>query len=603
MREYAHRGQILSIENQMIPISKDTVFHASYNKNIDGFNQGRRVAPVGPKHALLFDGDSNTYIEIENPLFYQENTEQEWTVAAWVKVDGGGSNTQFLVQGLNLGLRLVNGSSMLLYLNSGTHDYYNYGNKNIQDNVWHHVAFVFKNIDGLKNIYVDGIDITRTSGPNKTSRPSGMDSTLKIGSSVNGSIAQFKIWNKALLPHEVQGCMYYSDNERDESLICDIEMNERDGVFSSNKSIMGNDGIWNGNISPSKGLVYEKIEKGRFENAALIEPSTKNLFLNPKVREDAKFWTPTTTIEDYGDYIKLSHSSKYGGISQSPNIIIGTSYVISYYIKVISGSLYCGGHITNGSNIKIRFDKGPWTEGTSLALPEHNKWFFIEEAFTANSSGVARQYVQPGRGEEINTVSHIRTGKDYGIQMEEGVVASSFTEGERPNGTIGYPPHLIDWTQPWTVSMWTKFSQTAELENRSCVLWGAQHRPVKNEGLHILRRSSDSISIAFTGNDLDVSEYNKDTEWHHYSFVWDGVYQIIYEDGKEIGRRESDGKLSYKVNEVIHGPGLHTNDMQSPNALIDEVRIEQRAIKEDEAKAWASSGAHYNYLDYTLGDN
>ena len=151
--------------------------------------------------ALSFDGGD--YISFSNPI-NQANLSQEWTVAAWAKLStGSGSSYQFLISGLNAGVKLMHGVKPLLYLNCCTDDYYMYGTTDLRDNKWHYVAFVFRNSDGLRKIYVDGRDDS-SSGPNNTSTPEGMNATFNLGSQVIGSIDDVRVYNRALSAAEVQ---------------------------------------------------------------------------------------------------------------------------------------------------------------------------------------------------------------------------------------------------------------------------------------------------------------------------------------------------------------------------------------------------------------
>jgi len=147
--------------------------------------------------ALIFDG-ANDYISAQNFLS-QTPANQAWTVSATVKlVSTAPSGTQQLVN-FNNGVNLSQGSTnkLLLYLNSGANDYYDYGNFNLKDNLWHIVSFVFQNSTGKREIYVDGVDVS-TTGPNLTSTPSGLLGTLTIGTLVSGKIGDFRVYDKAL---------------------------------------------------------------------------------------------------------------------------------------------------------------------------------------------------------------------------------------------------------------------------------------------------------------------------------------------------------------------------------------------------------------------
>jgi prepilin-type N-terminal cleavage/methylation domain-containing protein len=154
--------------------------------------------------SLVFNGSG--YISLPN-FINQANTNQEWTVNASVKLVSTtpSANNQQLLN-FNSGVELAHSGTnrMLLYLNSGTNDYYNYGNFNLKDGLWHIVSFVFQNSTGKKQIFVDNIDVTITSGPNRTSTPSGIPNPLQIGPGTIGEIGYLSVYNRALTATEVQ---------------------------------------------------------------------------------------------------------------------------------------------------------------------------------------------------------------------------------------------------------------------------------------------------------------------------------------------------------------------------------------------------------------
>lgn len=131
-----------------------------------------------------------------------DNTSQEWTCAAWVKPDAAG-NYQNL-NNFNESNRLYHSTYPLLYLNSGTNDYYNYGNLALPANQWSHIVFVFKNSTGTKLIYVNGENRTNTGGPNKTSTPKGIPDTVIIGGSYAGYMCDYREYATALSAEDVK---------------------------------------------------------------------------------------------------------------------------------------------------------------------------------------------------------------------------------------------------------------------------------------------------------------------------------------------------------------------------------------------------------------
>ena len=181
----------------------------SGNKLIDlsGYgNDGTIVSGVtydsNESGTLIFDGSS--YISVPNFL-NQTTIGQEWTIGALVKIDSTAPVAAQKLINFNSGAYLVyaNTSKLLLYLNSATNDYYDYGNFNLRDGKWHVVYFVFQNSIAKREIYVDDIDVS-TTGPNLTSVPSGLPATFNIGEGLVGKINDVHVYDRALNSAEIQ---------------------------------------------------------------------------------------------------------------------------------------------------------------------------------------------------------------------------------------------------------------------------------------------------------------------------------------------------------------------------------------------------------------
>ena len=79
MSGYSHKGQILPLVNQMIPIDKETTFHASYDAHLNGLSQSRTVSPFGNKTSYYFDG-INGWVESKASV-----SSEEITIEFWIK--------------------------------------------------------------------------------------------------------------------------------------------------------------------------------------------------------------------------------------------------------------------------------------------------------------------------------------------------------------------------------------------------------------------------------------------------------------------------------------------------------------------------------------
>lgn len=56
---------------------------------------------------------------------------------------------------------------------------------------------MFRNSDGLRRIYLDGVNIS-TYGPNNTSTPAGLPAAVKVGQAVQGYMDDYRVYATAL---------------------------------------------------------------------------------------------------------------------------------------------------------------------------------------------------------------------------------------------------------------------------------------------------------------------------------------------------------------------------------------------------------------------
>ena len=160
---------------------------------------------------LIVSSDTNkynisTYIPSATKITHPcpvDKINQEWTCAIWVKLDN--TNQTQTLNSFNISNNIVHSANgyPLLYLNGGANDYYNYGNKKVVAGVWTHIAFVFKNSNATKLIYINGINQTNTNGPNKTSTPYGLSDTIDMCSNLSGYISDYRIYTTALSDEDI----------------------------------------------------------------------------------------------------------------------------------------------------------------------------------------------------------------------------------------------------------------------------------------------------------------------------------------------------------------------------------------------------------------
>jgi hypothetical protein len=169
----------------------------------NGYNATLVNSPTFVSDSIkYFSLTSTQNFTVSNPL-NQSNLTQVWTVSSWVNIDTvTGALGRYLISGLNDGVAVEwYDSGTLLYLNDGANDYYTYGSS-IEGSGWVYLTFLFRNSDGYRKIFKNTTDIT-TSGPNKTSTPSGQSGTFTISNNMRGKISSISIYNRVLSSTEI----------------------------------------------------------------------------------------------------------------------------------------------------------------------------------------------------------------------------------------------------------------------------------------------------------------------------------------------------------------------------------------------------------------
>jgi hypothetical protein len=88
----------------------------------------------------------------------------------------------------------------------------------------------------------------------------------------------------------------------------------------------------------------------------------------------------------------------------------------------------------------------------------------------------------------------------------------------------------------------------------------------------------------------------QDDTWYHMVTTYDGTTYKVYIDGVQQISIAGSSMTLVDGQFLMVGGGYRGK----PFIYIDELRIEARAISTDEISAWAASGLHYNYFDYSM---
>ncbi len=169
------------------------------------------------QYALDFDG-SDDKVVIQNSALLNFNSTTNFTIEAWIKLDGNQANNTVIIgkastgsswQGYQLSLydnRLsasINTGNTLIGVSNGL-----IGVTYLNDDIWHHVALVVSRTDTVCRLFVDGSlevsikhDSIRNNINNTASLFIGADRSETLF--FNGIIDELRIWNTARTASEI----------------------------------------------------------------------------------------------------------------------------------------------------------------------------------------------------------------------------------------------------------------------------------------------------------------------------------------------------------------------------------------------------------------
>lgn len=585
MSEYAHKGQILPIENQMIPISKDTTFHASFDEGLHGFNQGELIQPIGPTGSVAFPGSSPDRLECRigqgiDPSVSTIHMEM------WARA------SSLLVGRMVFGGQ--NGSSQRLYVGVGNAGMWEIG---IQSLGWAQgtvavttewVQLKLEVASGVATLYVNGEkSCERNYSSFQIASNWGIGGMFGGGYQWQGNIADVKV----SINGEV--AFHYPMNERDGNIIFDTSGNSGDLTLVG--GLYFDKGSWN---VPGQG-------PGKFGKACVISPARTNVITNTQWDNWSFSYNKDIRYDDIPppEGIQSKVASFVDGDGDGRGYLYcyadnapqeaSTTYTISVYVKAEKPfALY--GYTADNSEVGRRNTNTVWV------YPEDD-W-----------KRVVFDPIVTGADNESDSLSF-----NFAVfepesrvwmcapQMEANNYASAFVIGSRATEELQYPIRVMDAAEG-TLSFWAKLPYALPLIiNESETLFGTTGTTY-DSGESLCFKATNSVyndrilGIHWAGeggglNHLarvvgDVPGY-RTGDWNHYIISWkrEEGYSF-YINGVNLGSAGSNLPLRKFDGEALKFRGME----------MDELRIESRKISEEEAAAWATAGLHYNYLDYSM---
>jgi len=218
--------------------------------------------------ALQLDGVDD-YVQLPDANSIRSIGAGPNTVAMWVKVPEGG--TENLELGERVGVLLgnyedadvaradweIHDDGQLRIWWNGDIDLY--GQTDLRDNGWHHIAFV-RESDGKFSLYIDGTfetaSTTTTSNLDfQTAFRIGSDNRVGASPYFHGAIDEVTIWNSALSQAEIRQFMNASLTGNESGLVGYWNFDEGIGTTVADNSPNGNNGTINGGptwVTPSR---------------------------------------------------------------------------------------------------------------------------------------------------------------------------------------------------------------------------------------------------------------------------------------------------------------------------------------------------------------
>ncbi|MGW1060671.1 LamG-like jellyroll fold domain-containing protein [Micromonospora rubida] len=194
-------------------------------------------------------------------------------------------------------------------------------------------------------------------------------------------------------------------------------------------------------------------------------------------------------------------------------------------------------------------------------------------------------WANPGFAGTQSRVVHANLPGTPATRYTLGVSGTPYLSALEFNGSNDYLDcgTGIDLTRSsFTVEFWVRRLANGRPE----IIVGLGTTATTDNSLHIGFRSSNAFTMAFWGDDLDVSSSYSDLNWHHWACVYDregtNRNQIIYRDGVEVGRRVATGHFAGTGKLFISQSG---DGSSRAYAQVDEVRVWGRVRTAEELRA------------------
>jgi len=252
--------------------------------------------------------------------------------------------------------------------------------------------------------------------------------------------------------------------------------------------------------------------------------------------------------------------------------IADQAYTGSVYIKNI-GSKPVRFYTQLGPGVTV--NPGEWTRAIISVIGDGVTWFQLRfEALNAD--------------DDLDFIA-------WGPQAEHKPFATSFVDGTRANGRLGYEQFPEG---PFTVAVWGKTFDSRAVYRMPFGKWNRFYYSV-NPSNKLLLSWVDSTSAQRTASGSITID---PLDWHFYVLTWDGTTLIGYVDGDEHVRATPD--MANPGGTFGWGNLSGDGGAYTWNGLLDEGLILPYAASEDEIRSWYEAQAPFYDPDdvaYTAG--
>ncbi len=511
--------------------------------------------------ALSFDG-TDDYLDLPNGF---RSFSGGMTVAVWARPTASSNWARFIDFGngdANNNILFARGGTT----NSLVFEVYDgnttggkvYGTGAITNNEWHHYVAAMTST-GQVVIYKDGVRVGlgNTSVPNDVLRTSNFigESNWAGDAFYTGQMDDLRIYNRALTDAEIG---QLAGGEHPTAIW--------DGSSSTDWETAAN---WNTGFVPD---TYTNI----------VVPDVTNQPVLTRAASGASLTIESDAFLDLNAYdFELTDGSLKGGgtlrlygseeLQNASNASTGTVlyYGTGSYAGLGIGDAYYNLTINDGLKGYWKFDEasgsppadasGYGMDGTLISAP------------SASTNAAPVNFTNP------RSLDFVEASQQY-VQLPSST--------ELPVGA-----------SPYTISVWINPDEMDDTQG--IIGWGNYG---SDEQVNALRLTANGIVNYWWANDLSLTTGDLTGRWHHIAATFNGTTRGIYLDGDLIG---SDTPGTPNVGNANARIGAtHTDFVEFFDGMIDEVRVYDRALSQNEIGALAAgnmpataSGA------FTLGGN